>query len=165
MTIPQIISSKKYYRTVSLYVMFTLIISLIGFGKLPGGVRIFTNKKVSMEPLISSNSLTIVKPSNYYEVGDIISYYQQIEGEEIIVTHRITQIGGNVYVTKGDYNAATDSQVVRPRLIIGKVIMVVPYVGYLFSVVKQPLGVTVFILLPAVVIIGSEIFKILKMVR
>ncbi len=142
------------------YLVFTLMVAIIGYGKLPGGKRIFTNRKASMLPLISPNSLTVVKPYDYYDVGDIISYYQEVEGREMIVTHRIAQIGGNVYVTKGDYNEAVDSEVVRPRLVIGKVIIIIPWLGLIFSLVKSPWGTGLFILLPAVIIISGEVYRI-----
>lgn len=113
-----------------------------------------------MQPLISNNSLTVVKPFNYYDVGDVVSYYQRVDGQETIVTHRIAQIAGNVYVTKGDYNEAIDSEVVRSRLVIGKVVLIIPWLGLFFSLVKHPLGTGLFILLPAIAIILSEIYRI-----
>ena len=137
-----------------------MIVGAIGYGRLPGGKQIFTNKKVSMQPLISNSSMTVVKPFDYYNVGDVISYYQQVNDQEIIVTHRIAQIAGNVYVTKGDYNEANDSEVVRPRLVIGKVVLIIPWFGLFFSIVKHPLGTVLFILLPAVVITLLEIYRI-----
>lgn len=163
MIINKLINSKRYYHCLGLYVVFTLIVAIIGFGKLPGGKQIFTNKKASMLPLISNNSLTVTQPFAYYNVGDIISYYQQVEGREVIVTHRIAQMGGNVYITKGDYNEAVDSEVVRPRLVIGKVILIVPWFGLIFSLVKSPWGTGLFILLPAAVIILLEIYRIKTM--
>lgn len=159
MKLNKFINSKRYYYSITLYLIFTLIVAIIGHGKLPEGKQIFTNKTTSMLPLISKNSLTVVKPFNYYEVGDIISYYQQVDGQEIIITHRITQIGGNVYITKGDYNEAIDSEVVRPRLIVGKVILIIPWLGLIFSIVKSPWGVGLFIILPAAIIIGLEIYR------
>lgn len=160
MTVNKLINSGRYYHSLGIYVVFTLIVVIIGFGKLPGGKQIFTNKKASMLPLISPNSLTVTKPYDYYNVGDIISYYQQVEEREVIVTHRIAQIGGNVYVTKGDYNEAMDSEVVRPRLVIGKVILIIPWFGLIFSLVKSPWGTALFIWLPAAVIISLEIYRI-----
>lgn len=160
MNLKPFINSKRYYYLIVFYVLFTFSVALIGFGKLPDGQYIFTNKKASMEPLISNHSLTIVQPSDYYDLGDIISYYQLVDGQETIVTHRITQIGGNTYITKGDSNEAIDSQVVVPRLVIGKVVLIVPYLGLLFSIVKQPLGVSLFILLPALVIFAIELSRL-----
>lgn len=160
MNLKKIINSNRYYYLIILYLIFTFSVAIIGFGKLPGGLYIFTNRKASMEPVISNHSLTIVKPFDYYNVGDIITYYYEDEGQETIVTHRIAQIGGNVYVTKGDHNQAIDSQVVVPRLVIGKIILIVPYLGLIFSTVKEPLGVALFILFPATLIFALEIYRI-----
>lgn len=160
MNLDKFLNSKRYIGLIIGYVVFTCLIAIIGFGELPHGKRIFTNTKGSMEPLISKNSLTVVEPSDYYDVGDIISYYKQEGDREIIVTHRINQVGGNVYVTKGDYNQAVDSEVVRPRLVIGKVILIVPWLGLIFSVVKSAWGTCLFLLLPAVLIISWEINRI-----
>jgi signal peptidase I len=162
MKLNNLINSRRYYYFIGLYLVFTFSHAIIGFGNLPGGLKIFTNKKVSMEPLISNHSLTVVQPFKYYDVGDIISYYRQVDGQETIVTHRITQIGGNVYVTKGDYNQAIDSQVVVPRLVIGKVILIIPYLGLIFSTVKQPLGVALFILLPAAIVLALETYRLIS---
>lgn len=151
-------------KCIVFYLVFTLIVAIIGYGKLPGGKQIFTNKKTSMLPLISPNSLTVTKPFAYYNVGDIISYYQQVEGREVIVTHRIAQMGGNVYITKGDYNEAIDSEVVRPRLVIGKVILIIPWLGMIFSLVKSPWGTALFIWLPAVIIISGEVYRIKNLI-
>jgi signal peptidase I len=158
-------TSKIYYFFVISYLFFTIIVAVIGYGKLPGGGRIFTNKKTSMQPLISENSLTITKPSDYYNVGDIISYYQQVDKKEVIVTHRIAQIAGNVYLTKGDYNEYIDNQVVKPRLVIGKVVLIIPWLGLLFSLIKHPLGNLFFIILPATAIIIREIYRIKKLFK
>jgi len=160
MKVNKLINSKQYYYLIGFYLIFTFSVAIIGYGKLPGNKRIFTNKKISMQPLISNHNLTVVKPFDYYNVGDIISYYQQINNQEVIVTHRIIQIGGNVYVTKGDYNEAIDNEVVNPRLIIGKVILIIPYLGLIFSIVKQSWGIGLFILLPATGIIALELYRI-----
>lgn len=157
--------TKEYYQLTILYICFTLLIGIIGFGKLPGGFLIFTNTKTSMEPLISSSSLTIVQPASSYNVGDIISYHKQEGDKDIIVTHRIYQIGGNVYVTKGDYNEAIDSEIVRPRLVIGRVISIIPFVGLFFSIVKNPLGTVFFLLIPAFLFILLELKHIRSLIR
>jgi signal peptidase len=104
----------------------------------------------------------VVKKSPEYNVGDIISYYAKINGKEEIVTHRIFRIGGNVYLTKGDANQALDEEKIVPRLIIGKVVLVIPYLGYLIGFAKTKIGLWLLIVLPALFIILSEVIMILK---
>jgi len=146
-----------YYLFVGLYLLWTALVAIIGVGVIPGNIHIFTNQRSSMLPLISSDSLTLVVPQDSYQVGDIISYYQEQEEREFIVTHRIYQLGGNVYLTKGDYNQAIDQGVVLPRHIIGKVTLVVPYLGSIFGFVKTILGNLLLLILPAIFIIIIEI--------
>ncbi|OGK45013.1 signal peptidase I [Candidatus Roizmanbacteria bacterium RIFCSPLOWO2_01_FULL_38_11] len=114
-----------------------------------------------MTPSITPNDLTVVRElyMNHYAVGDIISFYNFSEGKETIVTHRIDSLGGNVYVTKGDANDAVDRQIVRPRLIIGKVIMIIPKIGAYIKFLKSNLGTMMLIILPAVFIITTELRK------
>lgn len=113
-----------------------------------------------MSPVINNGSLSVVKaqPGNSYEVGDVITFYQADLQKE--VTHRIYRLGGNMYVTKGDYNEAIDAQPVNPRLVIGRVIMVIPFLGYWAAFIKSQIGVSLIIVLPATIIILTELSNI-----
>lgn len=113
-----------------------------------------------MNPTIDTGSIIIVKKQDYYDVGDAVSYSTLVDGKETIITHRIVSIGGNVYVTKGDANVAVDRAIILPRLIIGKVVVIIPYVGYILSWVKSSLGVIFAIILPASAIIITEMLSI-----
>ncbi|KKR33827.1 MAG: Type I signal peptidase [Candidatus Gottesmanbacteria bacterium GW2011_GWC2_39_8] len=113
-----------------------------------------------MNPSINEGSVIIVKRSEVYQPGDIISYYGKIDGKETIITHRIMRIGGNVYLTKGDANQAYDDKIILPRLVIGRVIFIIPYIGYILSFAKNGLGLWLSVLLPAFVIIIIELIKV-----
>lgn len=121
----------------------------------------FTNISDSMTPVIDKGSVTIVKKFDYYEVGDIITYYDNSLGVEEIVTHRITGMGGNVYLTKGDANEVSDRELVKSRLIIGRVIYVIPFLGYLISFSKSFFGNILCIIAPASIIVFFEIMNII----
>jgi signal peptidase I len=122
--------------------------------------NVFTNTSNSMSPIINNGSLSVVKaqPANSYEVGDVITFYQADLQKE--VTHRIYRLGGNMYVTKGDYNEAIDAQPVNPRLVIGRVIMVIPFLGYWATFIKSQIGVSLIIVLPATIIVLTELSNI-----
>lgn len=156
---------KIYYFLIIFYLFFVSAIIIVSRENLPGGFRFFTNRFISMRPLINSGSLTVVKKQPYYIEGDIITYYAQSNNKEEIVTHRIYRIGGNVYLTKGDNNVAVDEYKVLPRLIIGQVIAIIPNVGYIFSFAKSPIGVILLIIFPAVLFIGCEVIKVLFFLR
>ena len=152
---------KIYYFLIIFYLFFVSTIIIVSRENLPGGFRFFTNRFVSMQPLINAGSLTIVKKQPYYIEGDVITYYSQVNNKEEIVTHRIYRIGGNVYLTKGDNNAAIDEYKILPRLIIGQVVAIIPNLGYVFSFAKSPLGVALVIIIPATLFITIEIIKII----
>jgi len=147
------------------YLIFALAIIVVSRENLPGGWRFFTNRFVSMKPLINSGSLTVVKKKPFYNRGDMITYYALINGRQEIITHRIYRIGGNVYLTKGDNNAAIDGYKVLPRLVIGKVVAIIPNLGYVFSFAKSPLGVVLTIIGPALLLCGTEIIKIINYLK
>lgn len=116
-----------------------------------------------MLPSINRGSLSIVekRPSTSYDIGDIISFYAQINNREEIITHRVYALGGNVYITKGDNNEAIDAETVRPRMIIGRVIVNIPYLGYWATFLKSGLGNVMFVIIPAIVFIMFEVINII----
>lgn len=144
-----------------LYVLFVIVFS----GRFLKTFTPLTNISGSMNPVINEGSITIVKQENFYNVGDVISYYTQIDGKEAVITHRIKSIGGNVYVTKGDANQVTDRELVVPRLVIGKVVLVMPYIGFIVRFAKSPLGLLLTIYLPGFMIISREILRIISDVK
>ena len=114
-----------------------------------------------MSPLINPGSITLVVKQPSYIIGDIISFYTITDDKVNIITHRIVNAGGNVYITKGDANSAVDETTVLPRLVIGKVYMIIPYLGLFISFAKTGIGLWLTILIPAIWIIGVEIYEII----
>lgn len=150
----------KYYYLLVAFFLINCVISIVASNKLTKNIKIFTNTSNSMLPLINNGSLSVVKtqPMNSYEVGDVITFYQADLQKE--VTHRIYRLGGNMYITKGDYNEAIDAQPVNPRLVIGKVIMVIPFFGYWVTFIKSQIGVGLIIVLSATIIVLTELSNI-----
>jgi len=85
-----------------------------------GGISSLIVSSGSMEPELSVGDVIIIKSCANYEVGDIITYNVN---DEYFVTHRIIEIEGNNFVTKGDNNNVEDSQVVLKENVEGKVIL------------------------------------------
>lgn len=156
-----ILNSDYYYSFILLYLVFCFLAFIFSVSFF--GFRAFTTKTNSMNPTINTGSLFITKALSEYNPGDIITYYAQVDNHEEIITHRILSIGGNVYITKGDANVAVDREIVVPRLVIGKVILIYPYLGYLLGFAKTKIGVWLVILFPAFCIIAVEIGKIRRL--
>lgn len=151
--------SRSYHFLEIFYLTFVAIIILFS-ADIFNPYYSFTNISDSMNPSINRGSITIVKQFSDYKLSDAIAYYAQIDGRTQIITHRITGIGGNVYTTKGDANDVSDRELVKPRLVIGKVILIIPYLGYVITFAKGLIGTWLLIIIPAILIVISEILKI-----
>jgi signal peptidase I len=155
------LDSKWYAFFLRFYCVFIVIV-IIFSADIPGPFHSLTNNiSDSMDPVIDRKSLTIVRSLSAYEVGDIITYYALIDGRTEVITHRVTSSKGNVYTTKGDANEVADRELVKPRLVMGKVILIIPYLGLFISIVKSFLGTWFFIILPALMIISAEGIRII----
>lgn len=126
----------------------------------------------SMEPLIRTDSLIIVKktdPSLIRE-EDVISYYSadpELKGS--INTHRVVAIEqeGDQYqfTTKGDANALPDQYPASGKNLVGKVIFISYPLGVAVSFLSSPLGFVVLILLPLLVIFISNLIRMFASAR
>ncbi len=152
--------SNLYYFLVFLYISY--ILAIVVFSNNFGILTSYTNISYSMDPAIPLGAVVVVKKEPHYQIGDIISYYSKLNNEVIVVTHRVFNIAGNVYITKGDANYFPDKELVRPRLVIGRVYLVINKLGYLLEFSRTPLAVYFTIILPAFLIIITEIFRIFK---
>ncbi len=118
----------------------------------------------SMRPTIKTGAVVMVKPVHSYKVRDIITF-QNGPGEKDIVTHRIMSRQGDEFTTQGDANNVADMKPIKEEQILGKVIWNVSYVGYVANFARSKLGFMLFILVPAVAIIGNEVRKIFQEVQ
>jgi len=121
-----------------------------------GGWKLFTVQSGSMQPAISVGSLVLVKPAGEYAVDEVITF----KTGPAPTTHRINRIEAGVIITKGDANDTPDSEPVRPENIIGKVVLSLPYAGYPVTFAKSKEGFLLLIVIPATLIIYSEILNI-----
>ncbi len=134
----------------------------------PNGIKILNVQSGSMEPTISTGSLVLVKPVSNYQKGDIITFKAEkdknVTNTQYTTTHRIYEIktvnGNPEYVTKGDANKTPDFITTKTDLIVGKVQLHVPFVGYVISFAKTQNGFILLIVVPATLIIFSEILNI-----
>jgi len=137
-------------------VVFTVITSKFDF---LGHIRSYTVVTGSMEPTIKVGSIVFARPQGKYQKGDIITFHRG----DISVTHRIFSVDtktGERYQTKGDANNAADPQLVNSSQVIGKVDVTVPYIGYFASFLKTLPGFSLFIILPSLYIVITELWSI-----
>lgn len=161
-------------------IIFGLIIfaGLATFSKIagPGNFRFLAVESGSMEPAIKFGSVILVLPKNQTFVSPLGSLPKFQEGEIItflsgreIVTHRIVGVEENggkfFYKTKGDANKGEDAGKVAEENILGRVVFSLPYLGFFVSFAKTQAGFIVLIVIPATIIIWSEILNIREEVK
>jgi signal peptidase len=122
----------------------------------------------SMEPSIQTGSMVVVRSSDAYAEGDVITFYERGK-EELPTTHRIIGtdlVSGQVrFITKGDANDDPDSQPVSMSQVIGKVLAVAPGFGYLLSFARSWQGLLLLVGVPFALVAIEEWRKIKKVIR
>lgn len=148
----------------------TLVIGIAGLLiatmlPIPGNIEVKIVKSGSMEPAIPTGSVVVVKPAAEYRFNDVITFGEDTK-TEIPTTHRIIGIANTqdspVYTTKGDANEEQDPNPVERREVIGKVIVHVPYAGFVLDFARQPMGFALLIGVPAALVILEELLTIFK---
>jgi signal peptidase len=150
-----------FFLLSAFFLVFFLVLNLFSNSSLIGGFRTFLVQSGSMEPSINTGDVILISPQNSYHVNDVITFSDQ---NRKIVTHRIVEVenGSNPsYITKGDANRAIDSGQVSSKNILGKVILVIPKVGFLVAFCRTLPGLLLTIVLPAALLIYGEIKKII----
>ena len=127
---------KKKYSPAVYIPIFGVIAVLAGFV-----IGIFKYQPIavvsgSMSPTFNRGDAVVIRKlntqeKNKLEKGDIIQF---VSGTKYVI-HRIVSVtndeyGNKLFVTKGDYNNANDSDKVHMQDIKGKVSFVIPYIGY-----------------------------------
>jgi len=129
----------------------------------PGGYKFLVVQSGSMEPAIKRMGIVVVKPLGDYKKGEVITVVDS-SNPDVSLTHRIFKIeeeGEKTYfITKGDANEEPDIERVAEDRILGKVIFTVPYLGYPISFAKTRTGLILLVIMPATIIIYSELLKI-----
>lgn len=106
----------------------------------------------------------------HIKVNDIITFVSKnIETRGTPITHRVVGIvyeDNNTknkvlgYRTKGDHNNTQDFALIAPNEVLGKVYLRIPMIGYLQTFLTKPIGWLIIIVIPCLLLIGSDIIKI-----
>jgi signal peptidase len=145
-----------------LIVFTVVVIFTIGSNtNLIAGYRSFLVQSGSMEPTIMAGDIVLVHSQPQYLINDTVTFFGS-DGR--IVTHRIiksSQEGEKiVFATKGDANRSVDSDVTTLDKIIGKVILVIPKLGYFVAFSKSLPGLIILIFVPTFFLILDELLKL-----
>lgn len=181
------IKRKKVFKMIYKIISYTIICILMAiaafliFYVISGKIA----QKQGKKPLFGL--YTIISPSmtgtlNVYDVaftmrfdtdklkeGDIITFYSTnsfFGGTPI--THRIIEVvnipnSGKMFRVKGDANPKADEEKVIPSNVIGKVMFKIPQLGRVQFFLASKGGWIIAIMIPALVIISYDIYKIFRL--
>ena len=115
----------------------------------------------SMEPNILIGDVVITHKKTVYHNNDVITFNSHEANR--IVTHRIIEVKEGQtrqFITKGDANTEEDEEQITANDIIGKIIFVIPKLGFLINFSQSTMGLIILILIPAAGLIFDEIIKV-----
>lgn len=150
---------KVIYTLLFLFLLVSAGFIILTSYKMIEGYNFYVVMSGSMEPNIRTGSVVGVKTESSYAVNDVVTIKMKNDPSQTY-THRIVNIEGETYTTKGDANESNDPDKAEQNMVIGKVIVNVPLLGYIVNFAKQPTGFLLMIILPTIVIISSELNSI-----
>jgi signal peptidase len=139
------VKSRKHLRNASLpagwIITAITCVGIVWFatGVLP--VKPYLVPSGSMVPVINPGDVVLTVPvqPDAIKVGEIIEYRNT--QENINIVHRVIAIGGSTqnlsFIFKGDANDSPDANAVSPQQIMGRVIVIVPKIGWVSIEVKK----------------------------
>ncbi len=143
-----------FLSAIGVLVVFTIASNTAVFG----GYKSFLVQSGSMEPAIMTGDIIIIRKQTAYATRDVITFQNKDYG---VVTHRIVRVseenGEELYETKGDANRTDDSGSTNQENVQGKVVFVVPKLGYFVAFAQSLPGLIILILIPAGILILSEL--------
>lgn len=119
-------------------------------------------------PLITTGDVVFVydTPADSIRRGDVITYRS---GPGQLTTHRVVGVrdgpDGIAFETKGDANEEADPELVPAGRVIGTVGFVVPLLGHAVSFASSGYGVVLLVVVPAALLILTELVTIVRAVR
>jgi signal peptidase I len=147
------IAEERARRTVDalLVVLVLVVLAGVALGRIVPmtGLTTLIVGGPSMTPAIPVGAALIAEPVAPADlaVGDVVSL--RTGSAQAVFTHRIARLvereGGIWLETKGDANVEPDPALVPVSAVIGRVVVTIPYAGYLVTVLSQPIGM-VFVL-------------------
>ena len=143
-------------RTITLLLCLLIVLPLgaLILWKLTGGslLSVQTN---SMQPTFKAGDALLVAPRQLASIGQVISY-RSSRDSGVIISHRIQKLQGRGYITEGDAMDQLDLPV-QPYQVIGRLVAVLPLLGFLIQWLRTPVGLVTAVYVPAILIIAVQL--------
>jgi signal peptidase len=150
---------KKIAENISFALVILLMVAAVFTYLAPHlGWRVDAVLSGSMEPKLKTGAVVITQPADpeAIAVGDIITFRPTTVGENTI-SHRVLGIerSSSLYFrTKGDANEDPDPFIVPAQNLAGRICLHIPFLGYVTQFVKTPLGFSLALVIPGLLIVG-----------
>jgi signal peptidase len=121
----------------------------------------------SMEPTMSAGDVVVVNAvaPSAIERGDVITFRDDRQR----VTHRVVNVtqedGQRQFVTKGDANEEADMTPVAAESVVGRVAVVLPFIGHIVLFAQTRVGIAALVLVPAALLLATELRSLVGMYR
>jgi signal peptidase I len=132
----------RFSRTRSLLVT-AVVVALCALGwlylaptQIGGSTRYMITHGISMEPMLHTGDLVLVRPSDDYKVGQVVAYHSTLL--HTVVLHRIIRIADGRYTFKGDNNDFVDPTHPTRALLVGRMWLHIPHGGTVLNWVHTP---------------------------
>ena len=137
------------------------------FPILTGTAKLMIVLSGSMTPIMLPGDMIVVEKVNPTDlkVGDVIAFQEPGGKPNTVFTHRIIDVRDNgtlSFQTKGDANNVQDDFRTPADNVKGKLIFVIPYLGWLPSMAKNKVVFFATIILPVSILIIDEIMNMLR---
>lgn len=147
-----------------------LLFTVMTAPQLVGAEHSYVVVSNSMQPTFAAGDVVIVNdvPPRRIGQGDVITFAREGQSDDR-VTHRVVEVvkreDGRYFRTQGDANDAPDPALVSESELIGEVMFSIPFIGHVVVFAQTKLGLLLLVILPAVLLIGSEIWDLVRTVQ
>ncbi|HWQ95739.1 MAG TPA: signal peptidase I [Candidatus Methylomirabilis sp.] len=159
----------KDILNICLYALILLPIIYIIPSIITGSTKLLIVLSGSMVPVMQVGDVAVVKHISPEDirVKDIVAFKDPSGKTNITITHRVTDIRRSEnlsFHTKGDALEESDSFIVKEEDIAGKMVFVIPSMGYFIDYVKKKKWISFFMLtiLPSVFLAMEEFRKMIR---
>lgn len=140
-----------------------VLVVVVAVPQVVGADHSFVVMSGSMEPAVGTGDVIFVRevPPEDVERGDVITFRERSGSSTMYTTHRVvevTQRDGELHFrTKGDANDDPDAELVAAGEVVGRMAFRVPYVGYFVAFARSRLGVLLFMVVPGLLLLVTEL--------
>jgi len=164
-------TGRRLLNVVAVLLLVAAVVPFVTFAvpQVVGGNHSYVVLTGSMRPTINPGDAVIdakVNPATL-ERGDVITFTRP--DSKFPTTHRIVAVqqtnDGPAFKTRGDANDGPDPWTVPATDVVGRVMVTIPYLGFVVQFVQSTGGFVALVVLPIVLLVLTEAWDVVRSVR